>query len=179
MVAVAAECTLTSDMWRRDTAYTIPNAAPPEYGPSRAPPRASRVGRGMRPSWRPPRQIAGFEEVPGLGHGLRGELDPRPLPGAGQRVVRIHRRAGLRFIEILADHHALEEDGVLSAGLAHLAQWDRAGQRQRQKPVWLGCEIGVDALERHALFEKDNGGALDERAQRVTHQLVSDMILSQ
>ena len=55
--------------------------------------------------------------------------------------------------------------GVADAQHRHLAE-----RRNRLEPVGLGREVDIDPLERHALFGKRDGRALDIGAKMVADQ---------
>jgi hypothetical protein len=90
--------------------------------------------------------------------------------GARERVFRVQARAGLGFLEVLADHVAFEQNGFLAARLRHAKKRHLAERRDLEEPVRLLREVDHDAFEGHVLFEECDRGALDVGAQQVADE---------
>jgi predicted proteasome-type protease len=80
-------------------------------------------------------------------------------------------RAGLRLLDVLADHIALEQRDLLAVVAGHHQHRHLAERRDLQETVRLVGEIDVDSLERHALLLQRDDSALHIGTELVADQL--------
>ncbi len=92
--------------------------------------------------------------------------EPNSIQARWRAIERIGwvQRVGQDVFEIFGDDGAFEDDLFL-AGLADHEQGHFSKRRDLREPVRLVRKINGDALERNALFEQCDGGALDEGAK--------------
>ncbi|MCY1524088.1 hypothetical protein D9M68_590080 [compost metagenome] len=108
--------------------------------------------------------------APQVGEDGRAEFHPCAMLRTCERVFGVQAGAGLRLLEVFADHVALEQHGLGAVGALHLQQRHLAQRRDVEKPLGLVREIDHDALEGHVLLVQRDRGALHVGAQQVADE---------